>query len=663
MRYSFKLLSEYIDGEIKFKQLIEFIDILGLNPYIIEKNNDIIFELEIPANRGDLFSLIGIIKEIIPFTENKLLLPEIKFSEEIDDIKRIEIENINDCSYYSSRIIKNLENISSPSEFIEKIKKLGFKSSFLPVDISNFVMAETGQPIHIFDLDTLEGNIIIRRGKENEKITCLDGNEYKINPDILVISDSKKAVAIAGIMGGINSCVTEKTKNILIESAIFNPIVIRRGSKKLGLITEASARFEKGINVEITKFGMERTAYLIKKMCGGKVGKVNYSGKKESSEIEIKLRKERVDKIIGVEVEEKFIEEHFKKVNFDYTKQNNIFTVKIPPYRKDIKEEIDLIEEIAKYKGYSSIKEETPYTNITPTTSDETYQKYETIKDIIVKFGFNEIITLSIISDDFKNIFGEEYVRIENPLSSNFAFLRNYLFPQMLDTFKYNINHQIKHLKLFELGKVYFKENEKFKEETHISIGILNSGDYYDMKGVVEEFLRYSNIENLNYKLDKNFISEENGLQSIFYKEKKIGEIFIPKREILEKFEIEQEQIYGAEIYIEKIINEITFEKKFNYLPKFPFSKRDFSFILPFEIDWGKIEKVILLENIPIEKINVFDIYKGENVPAGKISISFSIYFRSDEKTLIAEEIDEFSKKIISIIEEKFAGELRGEKK
>ncbi|HRR96184.1 MAG TPA: phenylalanine--tRNA ligase subunit beta [Candidatus Ratteibacteria bacterium] len=663
MRYSFKLLSEYIDGEIKFKKLLEFVDVLGLNPSIIEKNNDIIFELEIPANRGDLFSLIGLVREVIPFTENELLLPETNFSEEIDDIKEIEIENINDCPYYSSRIIKNLENISSPSEFIEKIKKLGFKSSFLPVDISNFVMAETGQPIHIFDLDTLEGNIIIRRGKENEKITCLDGNEYKISPDILVISDSKKAVAIAGIMGGINSCVTEKTKNILIESAIFNPIVIRRGSKKLGLITEASARFEKGINVEITKFGMERTAYLIKKMCGGKVGKLNYSGKKESSEIEIKLRKERVDKIIGVEVEEKFIEEHFKKVNFDYTKQNNIFTVKIPPYRKDIKEEIDLIEEIAKYKGYSSIKEETPYTNITPTTSDETYQKYETIKDIIVKFGFNEIITLSIISDDFKNIFGEEYVRIENPLSSNFAFLRNYLFPQMLDTFKYNINHQIKHLKLFELGKVYFKENEKFKEETHISIGILNSGDYYDMKGVVEEFLRYSNIENLNYKLDKNFISEENGLQSIFYKEKKIGEIFIPKREILEKFEIEQEQIYGAEIYIEKIINEITFEKKFNYLPKFPFSKRDFSFILPFEIDWGKIEKVILLENIPIEKINVFDIYKGKNVPAGKISISFSIYFRSDEKTLTAEEIDEFSKKIISIIEEKFAGELRGEKK
>jgi len=663
MKYSLKLLSEYIDGEIKFKQLIEFIDILGLNPSIIEKNNDVILELEIPANRGDLFSLIGITREIIPFTKNKLLLPEINFSEDINDIKGIEIENLNDCPYYSSRIIKNLENISSPSEFIEKIKKLGFKSSFLPVDISNFVMAETGQPIHIFDLDTLEGDIIIRRGKENEKITCLDGNEYKINPDILVISDSKKAVAIAGVMGGINSCVTEKTKNILIESAIFNPIVIRRGSKKLGLITEASGRFEKGISAEITKFGMERTAYLIKKMCGGKVGKLNYSGQNESQKVEVKLRKERADKIIGIKIEEEFIEEHFKKVKFDYTKQNNIFTVKIPPYRKDIKEEIDLIEEIIKYKNYSSIKEKIPYTNITPTTSDETYKKYETIKDIIVKFGFNEIITLSIISDDFKDIFGEEYVRIENPLSSNFYFLRNYLFPQMLDTFKYNINHQIKHLKLFELGKVYFKENEKFKEETHISIGILNSGDYYDMKGVVEEFLRHSNIENLNYKLDKNFISEENGLQSIFYKEKKIGEIFIPKREILEKFEIEQEQIYGAEIYIEKIINEITFEKKFNYLPKFPFSKRDFSFILPFEVDWSKIEEVILSENIPIEKINVFDIYKGKNVPAGKISISFSIYFRSDEKTLIAEEIDEFSKKIISIIEEKFAGELRGEKK
>jgi len=299
MRYSYKILSEYINGKIETKKLIEFTDILGLNPAIIEKNEDVIFELEIPANRGDLLCLIGIVREILPFTENKLLLSETDFQEEINEQREVKIENKEDCLYYSCRIIRNIENIFSTSEFVKKISKLGFKSSFLPVDISNFVMAETGQPIHIFDLDTLEGEIIVRRGRKGEKITGLDGKEYEVNPEVLVIADSKKAVAIAGIIGGMNSCVTEKTKNILIESALFNPVVVRRGSKKLGIITEASARFEKGICLETTEMGMKRTTYLVKKFCSGKIGKLNYSGEKKSGEIEVKLRKEKVEKVVG----------------------------------------------------------------------------------------------------------------------------------------------------------------------------------------------------------------------------------------------------------------------------------------------------------------------------------------------------------------------------
>jgi len=327
MRYSYKILSEYIEGKIEAEKLIEFIDILGLNPVIIEKNDDVIFELEIPANRGDLLSIIGIAREILPFTENKLILPETDIQEETCETKEVKIENAQDCSYYSCRIIKNIENIFSTSEFEKKIGKLGFKSSFLPVDISNFVMAETGQPIHIFDLDTLEGEINVRRGREGEKITGLDGKEYRINSEVLVIADSKKAVAIAGIIGGINSCVTEKTKNILIESALFNPVTVRRGSKNLGIVTEASSRFEKGISFETTEMGMERTAYLIKKMCGGKIGKLNYTGEKKSCEIEVKLRKEKVEKVVGAIIEEKFIETLFKKLNFNIRKDKDIFIV------------------------------------------------------------------------------------------------------------------------------------------------------------------------------------------------------------------------------------------------------------------------------------------------------------------------------------------------
>ncbi len=662
MKFSYKILSEYIDGKIEVEKLIEFIDILGLNPAIIEKNEDVIFELEIPANRGDLLCLVGIVKEILPFTENKLLLPEIDFTEEIDEQREVKIENKEDCPYYSCRIIKNIENIFSPSEFVKKISKLGFKSSLFPVDISNFVMAEIGQPIHIFDLDTLEGEIIVRKGREGEKITGLDGKEYELNPEVLVIADSKKAVAIAGIIGGMNSCVTEKTKNILIESALFNPVVIRRGSKKLGIVTEASARFEKGLCIETTEMGMERTTYLVKKFCGGKIGKLNYSGEKKSGEIEVKLRKEKVEKVIGKVIEEKFIETLFKRTNFKIRKEKDIFIVKVPPYRKDIKEEIDLIEEIARYYNYSSIKENLPDTTITPTPSDERYKKYEKIKDILSIFGFSEIITLSLISENLVKILGFECVKIENPLSSNFAFLRPNLFIQMLDIFRTNVNHQIKLANFFEIGKIYKRENGKLKEEMHLSLGILNNGDFYNLKGVVEKLGKLCNLENLNYKTETGQFSEINGLQSVLYNGSKIGEIFIPKKEILEKFEIEKEEIYLSEIYIEKLIDNISFEKKFKELPKFPFSRRDFSFILPFNVNWEEIEKEIFSEKIPIERIEVFDIFKGKNISSGKISISFSVYFRSEEKTLSAEEIEEFSKKIISLIEKKFGGNLRSEK-
>jgi len=662
MRYSYKILSEYINGKIETKKLIEFTDILGLNPAIIEKNEDVIFELEIPANRGDLLCLIGIVREILPFTENKLLLSETDFQEEINEQREVKIENKEDCLYYSCRIIRNIENIFSTSEFVKKISKLGFKSSFLPVDISNFVMAETGQPIHIFDLDTLEGEIIVRRGRKGEKITGLDGKEYEVNPEVLVIADSKKAVAIAGIIGGMNSCVTEKTKNILIESALFNPVVVRRGSKKLGIITEASARFEKGICLETTEMGMKRTTYLVKKFCSGKIGKLNYSGEKKSGEIEVKLRKEKVEKVVGAIIEEKFIETLFKKLNFNIRKDKDIFIVKVPSYRKDIKEEIDLIEEIARYRNYSSIKEDIPNTTITPTHSDEKYKKYEKIKDILSNFGFSEIITLSLISEDLVKILGFECLKIENPLSSNFAFLRPNLFIQMLDIFRTNVNHQVRRANFFEIGKIYKRENGELKEEMHLSLGTLNNGDFYNLKGAMEEFAKLCNLENLNYKTETGQFSAINGLQSILYNGVKIGEIFIPKKELLEKFEIEKEQVYISEIYIEKLIDDISFEKKFKELPKFPFSRRDFSFILPFTVNWEEIEKEIFGEKMPVERIEVFDIFKGKNIPSGKISISFSVYFRSEEKTLSAEEIEEFSKKIISIIEKNFGGNLRSEK-
>ncbi|MCM8802848.1 MAG: phenylalanine--tRNA ligase beta subunit-related protein, partial [Candidatus Omnitrophica bacterium] len=355
MRYTYKTIMNYIEGEIKKEDFIDYLNILGLNPKIVkEYENDIVFELEIPANRPDLLSFIGIAREIIPFSKTKLKgfeLEEIK--EESLDFIAVEIEDENDCPYYSCRIIRNIDNKLSSEKFKILLENLGFRSSFFVVDISNYVMCETVQPLHIFDLDKIKGKIIIRRGEKGEKIITIDGKERDVE-DVLIIADEEKPIAIAGIIGGKNTEVTYDTKNILIESAYFNPIVIRKGSKKIGLVTEASLRFEKGLGVSMAKIGMERVTIMIKKYCGGEIGKQNFAGKQTVSENKIYLNRENIEKILGINIEKEFVKNLFNRDDFSIEElEGENLILKIPEYRKDLKEEIDIIEEVAKYKKYS----------------------------------------------------------------------------------------------------------------------------------------------------------------------------------------------------------------------------------------------------------------------------------------------------------------------
>jgi Phenylalanyl-tRNA synthetase beta subunit len=425
MRYSYKILMNYIVGELAKEKMINYLKILGLNPKIIkEENSDIIFELETPANRPDLLSFTGILREIMPFGNFALRdMDKTTYKEEISDFIPVEIENLNECFYYSCRIIRNIKNSFSTEEFKKSIEDMGFKSSLNVVDISNFVMCEIGQPLHIFDLDKIKGKIIVRKGKKGEKITTIDGKEREVE-DVLLIADEEKPIAIAGIMGGANTEVSQQTKNILIESAYFNPVIIRKGSKKIGLITEASLRFEKDLSISMAKKGMERATEMIKEFCGGEIGRLSFKGlelKKE--EKEIYLKKENIEKILGLKIEEEFLRKIFDKLNFKIKNEDEKkFLLTIPDYRKDIKEEIDIIEEIAKYKKYSDIPEEMPVINIQPSFVFSKYETIKKIKHLLVNLGFSEVITLSFISDRVVEKFNLEAVKIEIPFLNHFLF-------------------------------------------------------------------------------------------------------------------------------------------------------------------------------------------------------------------------------------------------
>jgi len=660
MKYTYKTLLNYIEGKIAKEQLLNYLNILGLNPKIIrEDNEDFIFELETPANRPDLLSFIGLAREIIPFGEIYLKDFKEKVIEEITDFIPIEIENENDCPYYSCRIVKNIDNKPSPENFKKLLENIGFRSSFLVVDISNLVMCEIGQPLHIFDLDKINGKIIVRKGKKGEKITTIDGKERDVE-DVLVIADEEKPVAIAGIMGGMNTEVTFNTKNILIESAYFNPVVIRKGSKKLGLVTEASLRFEKGLSVSMAENGMERATVIIKKYCGGETGTLNFGGNKNISENKIYLKKKNVEKILGIPIEEKFINNLFNKMGLKIEeKKNNSFLLKIPEYRKDLKEEIDIIEEIAKYKKYSDFPSEMPVVNIHPFLLNSNYELVKKIKNILVNLGFREVITLSFISEEVVEKFNLGAVKIENPLSQMFSFLRNTLIFNLFEVVKYNISHQNKKIDIFEIGKIFEKKEDKYMELQTITIISLNTGTFFDFKGKIEVFFEKCGLKEINFVKNNFYLAKTENNCDIYYSGEKVGSLFIPNDE-LKKFYGIDDEIYICEISMDKLLKYLNFEKRFKQLPKYPSSKRDFSFLFSEDINWKDVEREIIKLNLPIEKIEVFDLYKGKNIPTDKISISFSVVFRSAEKTLENDEIDNFEKTIIDKIEKKFNAKLRG---
>ncbi len=661
MRYSYKLISRYIDGPVDRKDLIGYFEMLGLNPVITEDaKEDIIFELETPANRGDLLSLTGVAREIMPFIAHSLKMPESGFKETLSEKLPVRIENENDCFYYSCRLIKNISTAGHPGWLRESIEKLGYRSSLNVVDISNFVMAEIGQPLHMFDLDKIEGGVEVRRARKGEILITIDGRKRDLDESVLVIADSRKVVALAGIMGGENSEVTQGTKNILIESAVFNPVIVRRGSRKLGLATESSARFERGIDRDCSEEGMVRATFLTREICKGEIGSLSEEGGRDEESPCIDLDMARVNSLSGIKVEGKFIKKTLNKLNFEVKKKGASYVVKPPVYRKDIRDDVDVIEEIVKYRQYSEIPSSIPVSSITPTPSSAEVETMEHIRDVAVRLGFTEVVNLGITSRGNADISGADSpVEIENPLSASLGFLRTSLIPEMMEVAVFNINHEVKSFDIFELGKVFYRKEGSFGEECRLSFLSVNSGDFFVMKGNIEKLLEKSGIRNMDYRVQPGIFSPGANL-GIYCSGIEIGNLFVPSEEIKNIYNLKTENVYACELYIEKLMDKISFGGIFREPAKFPSSTRDFSFIFPEDIAWKDIEDVIFSLNLPVEKIEFFDSYRGDNIPEQSISVAFSVIFRSQSKTLESEEVSEFSQRIIDGIYSNLKGKLRG---
>ncbi len=642
-------------------------DVLGLD--------DTIIDFEITPNRPDCLSILGIAREASAVLKTKLMKPEVVLKEEEEDASlyaKVEIEAPDLCLRYAARIIKDIKIEPSPEWMKRRLRAAGVRPINNIVDVTNYVMLEMGQPMHAFDLEFLKGQkIIVRRAKNDEVIRTLDGQERKLDSSMLVIADNERPIAIAGIMGGENSGINEGTKVMLLESANFNGISVRLTSKKLGMRTEASSRFEKNLDVENVITAINRAAQLIEEIGAGKVckGVIDcFPGEKKDRFI--KLRPDRINALLGTSISTETMISILESLEFSVDR--NTMLVKIPTFRQDVEKEADIAEEVARIFGYNNIKP-TLLEGKAHTVGKKTYkQKLEDmIKYIMMSCGLSEIYTYSLTSPklfDRMKLPQESPLRnaivISNPLGEDYSIMRTTTIPSMLGIISRNYNRGVKTARLFELAFVYLPYELPLKdlpnEKPVLTIGMYGDVDFYDIKGVVEELLiklRISNYEFVQEKDDPVF--HPGRTANLLINGKTAGILGEIHPDIVEEFETPSRTYIGM-IDETCLLKNAKLTVEYKPLPKYPAVERDIAIIVGEKITAAEIEKTIKKASGKIlEEINLFDTYKGKQIQEGMKSMAYSLTFRAEDRTLTDKEVNDIIAKILNSLKIAFDAKLR----
>lgn len=645
--------------------------------------NDVLLEVAITPNRPDALSHIGVARDLAAIFNRELHIPEVILNENegsIHDYAAVEVLNDKDCPRYSAKVVRNVTVKESPTWLKEALTAIGLRPINNIVDVTNYVMHEVGQPLHGFDLDKLSGNkIIVKNANEGEKFTTLDSKERKLSASSLMICDAERSVAIAGVMGGENSEVSSETKNILIESAYFNPSSVRKTSKSLALSTDASYRFERGTDPNITVVAASRAAQLIQEVGGGEIlsGVIDVYPVRIAA-LDIELRFSRVTKVLGYVVPDEEILQILKRLGIQVNSVNaDLVQVSVPTFRPDLEREIDLIEEIARIYGYDKIPAVEKISITLAEKKDET-SGTDKARHTALSLGLDEIITNSLIPSEYAAMFGNT-IDVLNPQSADMSTLRTSLIPGALFTVARNINAGEKSLAIFEIGNVFNRKNEglnsfeDFTEEEKICFvltgraddaewyGKERNYDFYDLKGFVNSFLRRFYLDSV-----LNDTYYQNG-SSIFeyyldktYKNEIIGQGGLLNKSVLKKFDINQD-VYYFEFRLEKFFEIEPGIRKFKELLKFPKVVRDCAFIVDNNIAHDEVVQAMSdTKSELLKSIKLFDIFESESLGRDKKSMAFTLEFYDETRTLKDEEVDAVFYKAIESVKKKLNAELRG---
>ena len=629
--------------------------------------DDVVVEYEITSNRVDCFSMLGIAREAAATFGKEFVPPVVEKtgnSEDVNDYIKVTVKDSDLCSRYTARVVKNIKIAPSPELMQRRLAAQGIRPINNIVDITHYVMEEYGQPMHAYDLDKIEGKeIVVRRAEKNEKFVTLDGQERTLDDSVLMICDGKKAIGMAGIMGGENSMITDDVTTMLFEAACFDGTNIRLSGKKVGMRTDASAKFEKGLDPNLAMEAMDRACQLIEELGAGEVvgGAVDiYPVKKEGTRIP--FEPEKYNRLLGTDIAPETMLSYFKKIDLGYDESTN--EVLAPSWRQDLACDADLAEEVARFFGYANIPMTLPSGEATTGKLPFKLRIESMAREIAEFCGFSQGMTYSfespkvfdklLLPEDSKL---RQTVTIANPLGEDFSIMRTSSLNGMLTSLSTNYNRRNKNVRLYELGNIYLPKQvpvtELPDERMQFTLGMYGDGDFYTMKGVIEEFLyKVGMRKKPEYDPNAGRPYLHPGRQAnVIYDGTVIGYLGEVHPTVAANYNM-KDRVYIAVIDMPEIVSRATFDRKYEGIAKFPAATRDISMLVPKEILAGDIEKVFDEKGGKnLESYQLFDIYEGAQIRGGYKSVAYSLVFRAKDRNLEEADISGAMDKILKALE------------
>ncbi|MBK0382673.1 phenylalanine--tRNA ligase subunit beta [Pedobacter sp. SD-b] len=638
-------------------------------------NDDFVFEIGLTPNRADAASHLGVARDLAAYLKTNIIKPSVDAFKVANQNNKIEVEvlDVDAAPRYSGVTISGVTVLDSPKWLKEKLALIGLRPINNIVDITNFVLHDLGQPLHAFDADEIIGKkVIVKKCAEGTKFTTLDEVERTLTADDLMICDAEKPMCIAGVFGGVGSGVKESTKNIFLESAYFNAVSVRKTSKRFGLKTDASFRFERGTDPEMTVFALKRAAFLIQEIAGGEISSDIFDHYPNPvAPFEVELTFDRVQKLIGKAIPKGEIISIIKSLDIDIIKETtDVLSLKVPTYRVDVTRPVDVIEEILRIYGYDNIEipqKVNASLNVSPKPDKETLQN--TIADMLTANGFYEVLSNSLTKSSYsKDI--DKAVKILNPLSSDLDVMRQSMLYSGLEAVAYNQNRRTADVKFYEFGKTYQTENGKYKEANHLAVFMSGKAEveqwnqtgktigFYHLKAVVDGILKRLNID----KLQSDTIESDGFSYGIAYRKgaKALVSFGAVAPKELKKADVSKPVFY-ADIDWDMLLmlvknNKISYQE----VSKFPAVRRDLSMLLDKAVNFEDLKRIaIKTEKSLLKEVNVFDVYQGDKLPEGKKSYALSFILQDEEKTLTDSQIDGIMKKLIANFGKEAGAEIR----